>query len=80
MRDKDSQEINEEMKQLVITRISAAPSNWKLSIGSYGSLSKEEMIEHIKKGDEIGVQIVKSHLSFIKAIANGEFTKALTSI
>jgi hypothetical protein len=72
--------INEDLMKLVIMRVEAAPTNWKLSIGSFGSLSKEEIIAHIKKGDEIGSQIVNSHLAFLKAVANGEFTKAISSV
>ena len=53
-------EINAEMKELVIARIDAqVPSNLTLSIGSFGKISKDEMIEHIKKGDVIGRKIVE---------------------
>ena len=73
--------ITEAMKKLAIARIEAqVPSNLRLSIGSYGSMSKEEMIEHIKKGDEIGKQMVESQLRFLRAQASGELTKQLTSI
>ncbi len=73
-------QINEDLKKLVIMRVESAPSNWNLSIGSYGNLSKEEIIDHIKKGDEVGSQIVDSHLAFLKAVASGEFTKAISSV
>ncbi|MBU0459720.1 MAG: hypothetical protein KJ597_02105 [Nanoarchaeota archaeon] len=70
--------INESMKELVIARIEARmPSTIKLSIGSTGSMSKEEMIQHVKKGDEQGEQIVRMHLNFIKAVTSGEFVKEL---
>lgn len=73
--------IPEQVKELVITRIEAqVPSHLKLSIGSYGSMSKEEMIEHVKRGDEIGKKIATAHVSFLKALASGEFTKAITSV
>lgn len=73
-------EISEEMKELVITRIDVqTPSNLKLSIGPY-CLTKEEMIEHVRKGDDIGRQIVKTHISFLKALASGEFVRAITSV
>ena len=81
--EKDSKEenITEAMKKLAIARIEAqVPSNLRLSIGSYGSMSKEEMIEHIKKGDEIGKQMVESQLRFLRAQASGQITKQLTSI
>ena len=80
---KDSKdiEINEKMKEVVITRIDAqVPSNLKLAMGQYGTMSKEEMIEHVKKGDEIGKQIVRRHILFLRSLASGEFTKAIASI
>jgi hypothetical protein len=74
-------EINETIKNSVIARIDAqVPSNLKLAMGSYGGMGKEEMIEHVKNGDEIGRQIIKKHLQFLRAVASGELTKALVSV
>ena len=74
-------EISERMKEVVIARIEAqVPSNYKLYIGSYAGLNKGELIEHVKKGDKIGEYIVKAHLSFMKALASGEFIKAINSV
>ncbi len=75
-----TEEINEELKEVVIIRIEAIPSNLKLSIGDGKSLTKEEMIEHVKNGDDIGKQIIQSHLSFMRAVGRGDFTKAIASI
>ena len=82
MNDKSEEKIkiNEEMKNLVIARIEAQPSNLVLSIGSYGKMSKEEMIEHIQRGDETGKRIIESHIRFLRAQATGQVTKALASI
>ncbi len=71
----------EAIKELVITKIEAQmPSHLKLSVGSYGTISKEELIKHVKEDDAIGKQIVKAHMSFLKAIASGEFAKAMVSV
>ena len=73
--------ITESMKKLAIARIEAqVSSNLRLSIGAYGSMSKEEMIEHVKKGDETGRRIVESQLRFLRAQASGHLTRELTSI
>ncbi|MBU4070235.1 MAG: hypothetical protein KJ646_04600 [Nanoarchaeota archaeon] len=82
MNKKDSQdEINEEMKRLVIARIEAQISpNLKLSIGSRESLDKNQMIEHVMKGDDVGKQIIQVHLNFIKAQASGQLASALSSV
>jgi len=76
----DKEEFSKNLKETVIMRIEVLPSDLKLSIGGGKSLTKEEMIEHVKKEDETGKQIIQSHLSFMKAIARGEFTRALVSV
>ena len=77
----NSDEINEKIKELVIARIEARMSpNLRLSIGQEGSLDKEQLIEHVKKADSVGRQIIKVHLNFMKAQASGQLTRALNSI
>lgn len=81
MENKNNNPISETVKNSVIARIDAqVPSNLKLAMGSYGGMSKEEMINHVRKEDEIGKQIVKRHLQFLRAVASGELTKALVSV
>jgi len=78
---KEEKGINDKIKELVIARIDAKmPSNLKISIGSNGSLSKEEMIDHVRKGDEEGKQIVQMHLNFIKAVTSGQLIKEVNTI
>ena len=73
--------INEKLKELVIARIDAQlPSNLKISIGGGGSLNKAEMIKHIKEEDEQGIQIIKMHVNFIKAVTSGQLMKEVRSI
>jgi capsule polysaccharide export protein KpsC/LpsZ len=78
----NTKEINftEEEKELVILRIETTTSNLRLSIGGGKSMNKEEMIEHVKNGDEIGKQIVKTHLNFLRAVASGNLTDLLGSV
>lgn len=62
----------EEIKKLVITRLEASlPSDKKISIGSSGEFTKEELIEHVKKGDAIGKKVVKIELGFLQAFKEG---------
>lgn len=80
MKEKENIEANEEIKELVITRIEATPSNLRLSIGGGKGMTKDEVISHVKNEDKIGKQIIKMHLSFLKSAANGEIGKALASV
>ena len=75
-----NEEINQEMKEVVTMRIESMPSNLKLSIGNSQSLTKEEMIKHVKEEDFTGKQIINSHISFMRAVARGDFTRAITSV
>jgi len=76
----EKREIKEELKEIVIMRIEAIPSNLKLAIGNDKALTKEEMTKHVKEEDSIGMQIINSHISFMKAVARGDVTKAITTI
>lgn len=79
--DSKEKEIDEREKELVIARIEAQMSpNLRLSVGETGSLDRDEMIEHVKQGDNVGIQIVEAHLNFIKAQTSGQIVTALTSL
>ncbi|MBI2498897.1 hypothetical protein HYV88_01500 [Candidatus Woesearchaeota archaeon] len=61
----------EEIKNLVIARLETLPSNKKISIGSKGEFTKEEIIEHVKKGDSIGKMMEDIELGFLRAMKGG---------
>jgi hypothetical protein len=60
---------NKETKKLVIARIQTMPPTMKLSIHG-GSFSRDDLIAHVEKNDEIGKKIVKIHLNYLRSIAN----------
>jgi len=66
-----SEEITEEIKELVIARLNNISPNKKISIGSYGEFTKEELIEGIKAGSEVGKKIIEIELEFLRAIKQG---------
>lgn len=70
-------EKNTELKELVLARIGLMPPNFKLSVGGQGTFTKGQLIEHIKKGDETGNQIIKMQMDFIKALTSGELIETL---
>ena len=63
--------IPEDVKELVVLRLETFPSNRKVSIGSYGEFTREEMIKHVKNGDRIGQKIVEVELEFLRAMKEG---------
>jgi len=73
MKDKDSKErrINEELKEIVVARLDTISPNKKISIGSSGEFRKDELIQHVRDGDEIGRKIVEIELEFLRAQKEG---------
>ncbi len=63
--------VDEEIKKLVITRLSTMPANMKLSIGNYGIFSKDELIENVKKENEIGKLVIEMQLKYLKSFKKG---------
>jgi len=63
--------ISEDVKELVIVRLDALPSSRKISIGSFGEFTKEELIDHVKKEDSVGRKIVEIELEFLRALKEG---------
>jgi hypothetical protein len=76
-RQEETQKPEDGIKELVLARISVMPPNLKLSIGSYGAFNKEELIERVKKGDEVGMQIIKIHMNFINALTSGKLIESI---
>ncbi len=68
---------SEGIKELVLARINVMPSNYKLSIGSEGTFTKEQLLNHIKSGSEIGEQIINIQMNFIRALTSGELLKTI---
>jgi hypothetical protein len=64
-------QIHEDIKEIVIIRLETLPADKKISIGSYGEFSKEELIEHVKKDDKIGKKIIEVEMEFLKALKKG---------
>ncbi len=64
--------ISKELKELVIARLDVMPSNMKVSIGPYGTFSKEELKKHVEFGDYIGKKVVDVQMSFLRSIKEGK--------
>ena len=62
---------NEEIRDLVIARLESLPENHKISIGAKGEFNKYELIERVKKGDDVGKKIIEIELEFLRSLKEG---------
>lgn len=69
--------ISEDIKELVIARLGVMPPTYRLSIGSEGTFTTTQLIEHVRAEDSIGNQIAKMQLNFIKALTTGRLIETL---
>jgi len=59
----------EELKQLVIERIKILPEDTGISIGRIGNFDKQELIDHVASGDDVGEKIIEVELNFLRGLA-----------
>lgn len=70
---KEKNKIDEEAKKIVIARLEIFPSDKKISIGSIGELTKQEMIENVENETDIGDKIVEVQLNYLRSLKEGIF-------
>lgn len=58
--------MDEDIKNIVKKRLSAMPPDVSFSIGGYGDFTRDELINEVDKGSEIGKDIVEMQLNFIR--------------
>jgi hypothetical protein len=64
-------EVNEDFKRLVYVRLQALPDGTEISIGGGESLTKNELLEHVARGDEIGLKMVEVEREFFQMLKDG---------
>lgn len=65
--------IDKEVKKIVIARLEVFPGDKKISIGSMGEFTKEEMIKHVEREDDIGEKIAEVQLNYLRTLKEGIF-------
>ncbi len=60
MEDKDY------LKKLVKERLLALPPDVSFSVGQFGDYTRDELIEEVEKGSEIGKAAIEMQLTFIR--------------
>ena len=68
--DQPTQNVSEEIKELVIARLEVLPKDTGISIGSSGEFTPEQLIARVKAGDEVGQKIIEVQLNYLKSLKN----------
>ena len=73
-------EFDKDMKELVKARLNVLPENISVSIGKEGTFSRDELIDHVEKEDNIGQKVSQVEMEFLQAIKTGELYPAPSEI
>lgn len=68
-------EIQEDIRDLVLARIMAASDDLRIAIGST-EYTKTEMIENVKEGNEVGKEIMEIQMEYLRDMASGAIYKS----
>lgn len=71
--------ITEDLKDLVAARLDLMSPDLAISIGSSGTFTKDQLIEHVRQGDDVGRTIIEMEMEFLQAIKNGTLIRDITS-
>ena len=67
---KKNQQIQGEMRVLVMARLKAASDDLRISIGS-ADYSKEELLKNVEAGSKLGQEIIKTQIEYLRDMAGG---------
>ena len=62
---------DKDVRKLVIARLKTLAADKRISIGSEGSFTKEELIKSVDKNDKIGKKIIAIQLNYLKSLKEG---------
>lgn len=59
-------------QRLVYTRLQSLPKGYSISIGSEGTITKEEALEHVSKNDKVGKLLIAVDRHYFDLLKTGE--------
>lgn len=71
---------DEEIRSLVVERLKSISDESSLMIGGNTILSKSEMINSVKRGDDTGKEIVDMQMTYLRDLASGKLMENIMSI
>lgn len=62
---------DEEIRKLVVARLKVISADTIKCIGNEGTFSRDELIEHVNRGDKIGRTIERVEMEWLRALKRG---------
>ena len=68
---------NKKIRHLIIARLEVLPPDMVFASIPGGSFTRDQMIEHVRRGDKIGEKYVRIEMEWLRALADGSVYKLL---
>ena len=65
--DQNKKASDEEIRKLVVARLSVLSPDMYIAVGSEGSFSRDELIQRVEADDEIGKEIADIQLDWLRS-------------
>ncbi len=62
---------DEEIRELVVARLKLMSPGTVTSIGSMGTFTRDQLIERVEKGDEVGETVTNIEMEWLRALKDG---------
>ena len=62
---------DEEIRKLVVARLNVISPDTIKCIGNEGSFSRDQLIEHVQRGDKIGKTVERIEMEWLRALKRG---------
>ncbi len=63
--------MDKEIKRLVILRLESWPPDIKVAFGSGEELTRDKIIEHVEKEDDLGEEMAEMQIRYLKSLKTG---------
>ena len=60
-----------DIKKLILARLETMPEYIQINLGSFGTLGKDELIQHVKRGDDFGKKFIKVQMKYLRTLKQG---------
>lgn len=58
-------------REIVIKRLESMPGSIRVSMGSLGTFSKDELVQNVKEGTPTGDLILQMQIKYMKSMSRG---------
>ena len=66
-KNQDKTSTDDEIRKLVVARLKVLSQDTMISIGSDGDFTRDELINHVENGDDIGKKIAEVQMKWLRS-------------